>query len=335
MKSRSMPFALVSLLLVSLAAACSSGGDALTVYSGRNESLVQPLLDQFTEDTGIEVQVKYGNTSGTVALILEEGANTPADVVYLQDAGALGALALEGVLTPIPDDSLNRVDARFRSSSGNWVGTSGRARTVVYNIDLVDGSRDLPDSILDFTDPKWLGRVGWAPTNGSFQAFVTALRIIEGDDVALEWLRGMRANKAFEYPNNTSIVDAVGRGEVEVGFVNHYYLLRFLEERGRDFPVRNLYLQNDSGALINVAGVGILAVSEEKEKAQRFVEYLLSEPAQRYFAERTFEYPLAAGVEPVGDIPSLAEINPPEIDLGSLEDLRGTLALMREARVIP
>ena len=205
-KSHPTSLFLIGLLLIPFAlAACGSDDGTLTVYSGRSESLVQPLLDQFTEDTGIEVRVKYGNTSGTVALLLEEGDNTPADVVYLQDAGALGALALEGALTSISDATLDNVDAKFRSSSGEWVGTSGRARTVVYNVDAVDGSNDLPDSILDFTSSEWRGRVGWAPTNGSFQAFVTALRIIEGDTVARDWLEGMRANRAVDYSNNTSI----------------------------------------------------------------------------------------------------------------------------------
>lgn len=329
------PILLICLLLFPLVlAGCGSDDETLTVYSGRSESLVQPLLDQFTEDTGIEIQVKYGNTSGTIALILEEGDNTPADVVYLQDAGALGALALEGALASLDAGTLDKVDAKFKSTTGKWVGTSGRARTVVYNVDAVEPG-DIPASILDFTKPEWRDRMGWAPTNGSFQAFVTALRIIEGDAVAKAWLEDMKANGVVDYPNNTGIVDAVGRGEVDAGFVNHYYLLRFLAEQGDGFGARNFYLQNDSGALINVAGAGVLDVSEHEENGQKFVEYLLSESAQKYFAEETYEYPLLAGVDPVGDIPSLADINPPELDLSSLEDLRGTLDLMRSAGVIP
>lgn len=334
-KQRFVPVFLIGLLLIPyLFAACGSDDEILTVYSGRSESLVQPLLDQFAAETGIEVQVKYGKTAGTVALLLEEGKNTPADVVYLQDAGALGALALEGALTSLDNETLSKVNGKFKSRSGKWVGTSGRARTVVYNVDAIN-PEDLPSSILGFTDAKWHGRIGWAPANGSFQAFVTALRIIEGETVAGRWLEGIKANDAVDYPKNTAIVEAVGRGEVDLGFVNHYYLLRFLAEQGDSFPARNFYLQNDSGALINVAGAGILDASKNKKNAQTFIEYLLSESAQRYFAETTYEYPLAAGVDSVGAIPSLADINPPEIDLGSLEDLRGTLSLMREAGVIP
>ena len=223
--------------------ACGSGNDnSVTVYSGRSESLVQSLLAQFEEETGIEVLVRYASTSGTVALLLEEGDNSPADIVLLQDAGALGALEKEGMLRSLPSEILDRVEPRFRSRNGSWVGLSGRARTVVYNVEAVDPERDLPNSILDFTDPKWSGRIGWAPVNGSFQAFVTALRVTMGDDAAIAWLEGINANEPTSFPNNTSIVEAVGRGDVEVGFVNHYYMHQFLAERGEGFGARNYYL---------------------------------------------------------------------------------------------
>ena len=316
--------------------ACGSGDDdSITVYSGRSESLVQPLLTQFEEETGIEALVRYASTSGTVALLLEEGDNSPADVVLLQDAGALGALEKEGMLRSLPSELLDRVDPRFRSRSGSWVGVSGRARTVVYNVEAVDPERDLPSSILDFTDPKWSGRIGWAPANGSFQAFVTALRVTMGDDAAVAWLEGIDANEPTSFPNNTSIVEAVGRGAVEVGFVNHYYLHRFLAEQGEGFGARNYYLKGDVGALVNVAGAGIIETTEARDSAEQFIEFLLGTDAQRYFADETHEYPLAAGVESSAGVPSIAELDPPDVDLSNLDDLRGTLDLMRSVGVLP
>lgn len=335
--SRSKSLSLIVVLLLGLVvSACASGDESsITVYSGRTSSLVQPLLEQFAAETGIGIKVRYGSTAGTVALLLEEGDASPADVVLLQDAGALGALGKEGMLTKLPDDLLARVDPKFRSPAGEWAGVSGRARTVVYNTDVINPDRDLPESILDFVGPEWEGRLGWAPTNGSFQAFVTALRVIEGDATAKAWLEGIKANNPVDYPNNTSIVDAVARGEVDAGFVNHYYLHRFLTEQGPDFGARNHYSAGDAGALINVSGVGILTSSKSAGSAQRLVEYLLSESAQRYFAEETTEYPLIEGVEAIGEIPPLASLDPPDIDLSNLDDLRGTLDLMREAGVIP
>ncbi len=308
----------------------------LTLYSGRSQTLVHPLLEAFGEQTGIDIRVKYAGSASTAATLLEEGDNSSADVVFLQDPGSLGSLSAAGMLGKIPQETLDKVDARFRAHGGEWVGTSGRARTIIYNTDAIDPATDLPPSILDFTAEEWKGRVGWAPRNGSFQAFVTALRTQLGEDAAGAWLEGMKENDAREYPNNVSIVTAAASGEVDVGFVNHYYLERFLEEHGPEFGARNHYIGNgDPGALVLVAGVGILKASDNKPTAEEFVEFLLSEQAQRYFAAEVKEYPVAAGVEPRGDLPSLDALDPPNVDLGSLRDLEGTLNLLRDVGVLP
>ncbi len=309
---------------------------SLTVYSGRSESLVGPLFEQFEEATGIDVRVRYGDTAELAATILEEGGRSPADVYFAQDAGALGALQREGRLSELPPEQLALVPPKFRSPDGQWVGVSGRARVVVYNTDALDES-DLPASILDFTDPRWKGEIGWAPTNGSFQAFVTGLRVQLGDDAARDWLEGIEANDPQEYPNNTAAVEAVVSGEVQLAFVNHYYLLQFRQERG-DVPAENYYFRNgDPGALVNVAGVGILDSAGEREMALRLVEYLLSPAAQQYFANETYEYPLVEGADIAiaeGLVP-LDELQPPDIDLSELADLEGTLEMLREAGVLP
>jgi iron(III) transport system substrate-binding protein len=301
----------------------------VTVYSGRNEDFVGFLFDDFEEATGIEVEVRYGDTAELAATIVEEGDNSPADLYFAQDAGALGALQVQGLLTDLPQDVIDDVDPRFRSREGQWVGTTGRVRVLVYNTDLVDADA-LPDSVLDLTDPAWAGRVGWAPTNGSFQAFVSALRVTEGEDVAREWLEGMLDNGAVEFPNNTGIVEAVSRGEVEIGVTNHYYLYRFLAE-DPDFPVANHYLPGDIGGLVNIAGVGVLGSSDAQAAAFELVSYLLSEEVQSYFGQNadTVEFPVIAGVD-APDLPSLDEIDPPDVDLSNLEDLQGTLQLLQE-----
>ena len=315
---------------------CGEDDTTLTVYSGRTQSLVHPLLESFAEDTGTPIEVRYGSSSGMAATIQEEGDNTPADVVFLQDPGSLGALSQDGFLKRLPDELLDKVDRRFRSPQGEWVGTSGRVRTIVYNTSTIDPETDLPDSIMDFVDPEWRGRVGWAPPNASFQAFVTGLRVHRGDAVARQWLEDMRDNDAQPYRSNLTTIQAVARGEVDVGFVNHYYMHRFLEEEGPGFGARNHFLgDGDPGALVLVAGAAILEQTNNSKAAERFIEYLLSEEAQRYFAEETTEYPLAAGVEPVGDLPPLSSLDPPDVDLGSLSDLRGTLALLRDVGILP
>ena len=165
---------------------------------------------------------------------------------------------------------------------------------------------------------------------------MTALRQQLGEDAAREWLKGMRDNDAQEYPNNTSIARAAANDEVDVGFVNHYYLERFLEEYGEGFEARNYYIGNgDPGALVLVAGAGILEASGNKATALEFVDFLLSEAAQQYFTSDVKEYPLAAGVEPEGDLPTIDSLDTPGVDLGSLGDLQGAIDLLREVGVLP
>jgi iron(III) transport system substrate-binding protein len=303
--------------------------EPLTVYSGRTEELVGPLFERFTDSTGTEVEVRYGDTAELAATILEEGDRSPADVYFAQDAGALGALAAQGRLATLPDDLLEPVEARFRATDGAWVGVSGRARTVVYHTDTLS-REDVPPSVLDLTDERWRGRVGWAPTNGSFQAFVTAMRVELGDDATREWLEGMIANDVRSYENNMAIVEATGRGEIELGLVNHYYLYRFLEE-DPGLAADNAFLEGgDVSSLVNVAGAGVLTTTDQPAAAQSLVAFLLSEDAQRHFSEETFEYPLVTGIPADDRLPPLDSIENPDLDLSDLEDLRGTLELLRQ-----
>lgn len=304
---------------------------SLTVYSGRSEELVGSVFADFEAATGIDVEVRYASTAELAATILEEGDNSPADVFLAQDAGALGAIAKAGRFAELPSELLDRVDPRFRDPGGEWVGVTGRVRTIVYNTDTLSED-EVPGSVFDLTDPAWEGRIGWAPTNGSFQAFVTAMRVIHGDDTTREWIEAMIANGAREYPSNTPIVEAVGRGEVDLGLVNHYYLFRFLAE-DPDFPAANHFPTEDVGGLVNVSGVGIVNTTDNVGAAEELVRYLLSEEAQSHFAAFAdeIEYPLIPEVSPDERLPALSELNPPDVDLSDLDDLQGTLELLREA----
>jgi iron(III) transport system substrate-binding protein len=317
--------------LMALAAGC--GGDdstTLTVYSGREEELVAPLFEQFTEETGIGVDVRYGDSAELAATIAEEGDNSPADVFFAQDPGSLGAV--DDLLAELPADTLGRVEERFRDAAGRWVGTSGRVRTLVYNTDEVPTS-ELPESVLELTDPVWRGRVGIAPTNASFQAFVTAFRLSAGDAAAREWLEGMKANGTRTYEKNTPIVEAVAAGEIDVGLVNHYYV-GLVKEEQPDAPVENHFFPGDDpGALVSVAGAGVLASSDEAEGAETFVSFLLSDAAQRFYAEEAeeAEYPLVDGVEPAPGLVPLDELQGPDVDLSSFgAELESTVELLRD-----
>ena len=307
--------------------------EPLVVYSGRSESLVDAVIQQFSQATGIEVEVKYGSTSQLAATLLEEGDNSPADVFFAQDPGGLGAV--EGMLSALPDRILSRVPDWARSPQGKWVGLSGRARTVVYNPETV-GEDELPDDVWGFVDPEWKDRIGWAPTNASFQTMVTAMRALWGEEKTTQWLEGVQANNPTIYPKNTPQVAAVAAGEIDVGLVNHYYLFRFLAEEGEGFPARNYHPRaGGPGATIMVAGAGILDSAGNRDAAERFLEFMLSRVGQQYFAGQTFEYPLVQGVNVPHVLAPLDQINHPSIPLKDLADLEGTQRLLRETGVLP
>jgi iron(III) transport system substrate-binding protein len=331
----------VVLALALIAAVCAVGAVAgtaapaaerLTVYSGRNEVFVKPLVDRFTRQTGIGIQVRYGDSAALAATILEEGGNSPADLFFSQEAGALGAVAHDGLLTKLPPRTLRRVPQRFRSRDGVWVGTSARARVVVYDTGKLRPA-DLPTSIYGFTQARWKGKLGLAPTNASFQAYVTALRLVAGEDRARDWLIAMKANDAKFFPNNISILQAIARGEIVVGLANHYYLYQ-LKAQQPDAPVANHFLgRGDPGALVNAAGVGILKSSKKKRAAQRFVDFLLSYWAQHRIARGpgNAEYPVSSRAKPRPGLPPIADIEGPQINLGRLgRELGPTLELLNE-----
>lgn len=330
---RSLGLLATVLCLAPVAACGADGGGApeneLTIYSGRNEKLVGELIERFRRQSRLEVKVRYGDSAELAATIAEEGERSPADVFFSQDAGALGAV--EEQLAPLPAAATNAVPERFRDPRGRWSGTSARARVVAYSTERLRAG-ELPESIFDFTDPKWKGKIGFAPPNASFQAFVSGMRLDVGDARAKRWLEAIKRNKPKLYDNNIQTVEGISRGEVDVGFVNHYYLYELRAERP-DLPVRNHWLRpGDPGSLVNVAGTGVLSSAQHKPQAERFVRFLQGREAQTYFARRTFEYPLTDGVEPIRGLPSLHRVLGPGFALGELGgQLRGTLRMLEEA----
>ncbi|HET6919330.1 MAG TPA: iron ABC transporter substrate-binding protein [Jiangellaceae bacterium] len=340
MRSRRLPAAVIITALALTAAAC--GGDAagdeavdeskLVVYSGRQEALVQPVVDDFQAETGIEVSVRYGNTAQLAAQIIEEGDRTKADVYFSQDAGALGALTKEGMLAELPADVLDLVDPRYRADDGTWIGTSARARVIVYDPKQLTEA-EVPDSVFALTEPQWKGKVGISPSNASFEAFVTAMRVLYGEDKAREWLEGMAANDVQLFDNNVLILNAAEDGVIALGLINHYYWYEQVAEEGLEaVPARLKFLPGgDPGALVNVAGVGVLAATDRADDALRFVRHLLGEHAQTHFAQDTKEYPLIDGIAPAEGLPPLNSLQSPEIDLSDLDTLEETLRMIEEA----
>lgn len=332
-------------VVVSSLAACGSDDDrtatttpeadsqeSLLIYSGRNEELVGPILEQLEEAVGATVEVRYGDSSQLAAQLLEEGENTQADLFFSQDAGALGALARADRLQPLEEEVTSAVDEKYRDDEGRWVATSARARVITYDPEQVQEA-ELPTGIDDLLDPRWEGEIGYAPTNASFQAFVTALRVDRGEDGAREWLEAFAANDPQAYDKNGLILDAVDRGEISLGLINHYYWYEKVAELGEDEVNARIHFldSDDPGALVNVAGVGVLAGSGSEDAAARAVQFLLSDQAQQYFADETAEYPVVDGITTTEhDLQPLEELQGQQIDLNDLDSLEQTLALLDE-----
>ncbi len=327
--------AVVALALLSGGIAFSSKAaqqKTLTIYSGREEKLIAPLIAKAEKDLGMDIEVRYGDTAELAIALLEEGRNSRADIFFAQDAGALGALAKEKRTLPISNTLLTKVEPQFRSSAGQWIGVSGRARVIDYNTKQVKKS-ELPTSVAQLTNPKWRGKVGWAPANGSFQSFVTAMRLLEGNQKTLAWLKAMKANGTKDYAKNAAIVEAVGKGEITLGLVNNYYLYRFTKNNAK-FPVAHHYTRGDAGAMVNVAGIAVLNTTDQKSDTNKFLAYMLAPKAQTYFAQETNEYPLVKGIQASQKQIPLSQLNPPKIDLSNLSDLQGTIALLQQAGVL-
>jgi iron(III) transport system substrate-binding protein len=305
--------------------------EVLTIYSGRAESLVGPLMEQFTAETGVQVEVLYGDTAALASQLIEEGVNSPADVYFSQDGGALGAVAAAGLLDVLPSDILERVPANFQSPDGFWVGISARARVLIYNpVEVEALGIELPTSILDLANPEFAGIVGWAPTNASFQANITAMRLLLGDEATAAWLDGMVANGTIAYEGNTQLNEAVIAGEVVFGITNHYYMHNILKQNpDADASIDQYFFPaGDAGALVNVAGASVLASSDQSGLAQRFILWLLGSHAQNYFAQSTSEYPMVAGIPTVEGLKPLSEIESPAINLSDLSDLQGSIDMI-------
>jgi len=304
--------------IISLLPGCAGGSsDRLTIYSGRNKELIKPLLDRFSADTGVKIDVRYGDSAELAALLSEEGARSEADVFLSQSPGAMGFLESEDLLAELPASTLDRVPVEDRSADARWVGLTGRVRVLVYNKDQVDPS-ELPESVLDLAGANYKGRVGVAPSNASFQDFVTFMRSDIGEEATAEWLAGMADNDAQTYANNVDIVAAVADGDLDMGLVNHYYVAQEQAADQQTDADVHFFGGGDPGALLLVTAAAELATTNQSEDGRRLIDFLLTERSQRYFATETDEYPLVAGVDTADAVVPFDEIEPTRTDLASL-----------------
>jgi iron(III) transport system substrate-binding protein len=335
---KSALLAVVLALFATLLSGCSSSNEQatevteLTVYSGRSEEFIAPFFAEWEAQSGITLNIRYGDSAELAAQILEEGSNSPADLFLSQDAGSLGAVAAAGLFTQLRDEIAAAIPAQYVAANRNWVGVTGRARVFAYAPDRV---KVLPQSIADLTKPEYKNQVGIAPTNASFQAFLTALIESKGADFAKSWLKGLQANGVKIYPKNSAIVEAIDKGEISIGLVNHYYIWEVSEGLGRAINVKNgFFAPGDLGNLINVSGAGVLASSTKYAAAEDLINFLTSASSQAKFVSETHEYSLISGAAAPTDVPALDLIGAPAVDLATLKNIKATQDLLIEVGLL-
>jgi iron(III) transport system substrate-binding protein len=354
--SRLLTFSFLFVLAASLVG-CGGEQDELVIYSGRSQALVDSLVQQYQAQSDIPVRVRYGSDTQLQAALQEEGDQSPADVFWANTTGALGNAVNNGQLATLPDSLLNRPE-RFVPSSERWIPVTTRFRVLAYNTEQVD-TTDLPASVLDLPDMEELeGRIGWTPAYSSFQDFVTALRLTEGEETARTWLEDMQELNPNSYTSNTPMIEALAAGEIDVALTNHYYVLRIRhsapegeyeggeeeeeeeeEEEGvpASAPVEMYrFADGDFGNLALVTGAGVLQTSDQTGAAHDFLRFLLSQEAQSFAATQVNEYPVVSGAEvpdyliPVEDALALS----PEFELDRLREREATLELLRDVGLL-
>jgi iron(III) transport system substrate-binding protein len=310
--------------------------DTLTVYS-RDQEIAEPLFEQFERKTGIKVRARWGNPVDLADQIIEDGANSPADVFYGPFSDALGSLSAAGRLTALSGEQLARVPEAYRSADGSWAAVSGRAHAVFYNTDKLNED-DLPDSIEGFADPAWRDRIAWDPNARSLQAAVAALSQVNGEEAARRWLERMKANSPAVFrgvPFGAGpIIDAVAAGEIaEVGFGSHFYLYD-MQADGDAKNVAARFYPGDPAGLLSADGVGIIEGTDNEAAANAFVDFMLSQTAERYLASGNVEIPIVKGAEPRKDRLTADELIVPGLDVQQLEELDDARALLTDVGII-
>lgn len=311
-------------------AASSAAAGALTVYSGREEEYMEPVFEAYEKKTGTDLNVRYGDSPDLALLVGEEGDKTPADVFISQSPISQSYLDQKQLLSKLPQEVLDRVPASLRSADGEWIGIAGRQRVLIYNTDLVKES-DLPKSVLDLTDAKYEGKVGVAPSNASFQDFVAAMNTLKGTDTTSAWLKGLADNGAKAYAKNSAIAEAVARGEIPMGLVNHYYVLEIKEEDPNAPVAAYRFPGTDPGSLFLVATASVPAATADKASADDLVGFLVSDAGQKLMIAGEGEYPTATGVNPPEGAPSLTKGDYPAYDLTGQTDLKAIAEQIRES----
>jgi iron(III) transport system substrate-binding protein len=315
-----------------LLSACSGeDGPSITVYNAQHEQLLEEVAPLFEEETGIEVKLRSGSDLELANQLVQEGDASPADVFLTENSPAMSLVDQAGLFAPVDSKTLDLIPSQFVPADKRWIGFLARSTVIVYNTDQLS-PEEMPESILDFAKPEWAGRISYSPTGADFQAIVSAVLELEGEDATRDWLEGL-ADNGTVYDGNNVVLESVNAGEVEAGIVYHYYWYRDQKESGENSDNSELYFfgDQDPGAFVSVSGAGVLASSDQQDDAQAFVEFLASTEGQQAMADSyALEYPLNPEVSLAPPVKPFDELEPPRVDVSSLNSEQ-VIELMQDA----
>ena len=299
--------------------ACGDDGPFITVYNAQHEELIAEVAPLFEEETGIEVKLRSGSDLELANQLVQEGDASPADVFLTENSPAMSLVDNAGLFTKVDQETLDLIPPEYVPANRNWIGFMGRSTVAMYNTDALSED-DMPDSILDFADPEWADRISYSPTGADFQAIVSAVLELEGEQATREWLDGLAEN-GTEYDGNDVVLESVDSGEVDAGIAYHYYWYRDQKEAGEHSDSSELHFfdDQDPGAFVSVSGAGVLASSDKQTNAQEFVNFLASVEGQQAIADSyALEYPLNPDVSLDPPVKPFEELEPPRIDVATL-----------------
>lgn len=303
--------------------ATSAEGQTVTIYSSRNEQLIKPLLDRYTEETGVNIELVTDKSGPLMARLQAEGKNTPADMLLTVDAGNLWQAAEQGLLQPVASTVLEaNVPAKYRDPKGQWTGLSLRARTIMYDPSKV--SADQLSTYADLADPKWKGKLCLRTSNSVYnQSLVASMIENLGEEKTEEIIRGWVDNLATDvFSDDTSMLKAIAAGQCEVGLSNSYYYGRLLDEQP-DFPVKVFWAnQGTTGTHVNISGAGVVTDSDNPDGALKLMEWLSSDKAQGLYASSDKEYPVKEGVDESDMLKSWGEFKKDDINVQKFGELQ-------------
>ncbi len=319
-----------AVLTAPMLTACGDDGPFITVYNAQHEELLTEIAPLFEEETGIEVKLRSGDDLELANQLVQEGDASPADVFLTENSPAMSLVDNAGLFTKVDQETLDLIPPDYVPTDRNWIGFMGRSTVAMYNKDAVSAD-EMPDSILDFADPEWAGRISYSPTGADFQAIVSAVLELKGEQATREWLDGLAEN-GTEYTGNDVVMESVNSGEVDAGIAYHYYWYRDQKESGDHSDNTRLHWfdDQDPGAFVSVSGAGVLASSDKETNAQKFVDFLAGVEGQQAIADSyALEYPLNPEVSLDPSVKPFSELEPPRIDVASLNS-ESVTELMQE-----